>query len=213
MMAGTHAQPDYQVRKHKGLEGGNGTEPGLVMARYQPLYTLEGMPLPTARVVLPESIPEPCKQLLHHNHNMTPTLSKYVMGDAKLIVHYQTYFPDTLSINRIITLECRGYCVEFSSITIFLSSIPEHLHKCILSGAIPLGTALLQSGITHNCQPDIYIQCRCEPLINRLFANSHDEFVYGRRNRLVSSEGQIIAELIEIIPGPQSIVSIHTRTS
>jgi hypothetical protein len=62
---------------------------------------------------------------------------------------------------------------------------------------------LIENGISQRCDPDMFLQIRCDSVLKTILDSDLDEFVYGRRNRLVSDKGQVIAELFEIIPGPK----------
>jgi hypothetical protein len=100
--------------------------------------------------------------------------------------------------------------------------LPSSIHHAIIKGESPFGTILLEANIVQHCKPSAYFSISLDDFLKNSFSETTDtasnnpaslpqlqlpeaikssqKLLYGRCNRIVSGEGKIIAEVVEILP-------------
>ena len=148
--------------------------------------------------VAPEDVPSPYRELLVHDRDMTSTLARHHGGDIdlKLLEMRQKNRVYT----RTVLLLCREQPVEYGWITIFLDSFPETAHELILEARHPLGWILEELQIDYVCDPSLFFRVEPDASLQALLKTKAST-LYGRGNRITSREGEMMADVIEILPG------------
>jgi chorismate-pyruvate lyase len=163
------------------------------------LHGLAGLPLPRIARVDGDALPEPCRQLLVHDRDMTPTLSAFHGQEIDLRVLSHRIEGEVLF--REVVLLAGATPVEFGAIAIHLSEFPPEPREAILEGKVPLGTILARHAVAHVSCPQAFV--RVEPNVflgEALGLGALPETLFGRRNILATPEGVVIADILEILP-------------
>ena len=163
-------------------------------------YAHAGMPLPAMQNVPGEEVPEPYRQLLVHDGDMTPTLEKFHGALIHLRVlkreqHGSYYFRQVALLT-----DDTNKPVEFGAIKIFLDLFPAPAREDILGERLPLGTILAKYRIPHFSKPTAFLRIESDDYINGALVLSGKHTLYGRRNALTNSDRQVLAEIFEILP-------------
>ena len=163
-------------------------------------YERAGLIVPAASLCAGEDIPEPYRSLLVHSRDMTPTLERHYADTIQLRVIGRRLDGEALS--RLVVLELQRDCspVEFGAIVIHLNQFPVEARDVILECRRPLGTVLALHEIPHYSRPRGYIRVKSDPLIQGALACHGPGPLYGRQNVLRTPDGQILAEVLEILP-------------
>src|SRR5258707_12875978 len=94
----------------------------------------------------------------------------------------------------------RGTVVEFGSIMINLALFPPGARGIVLQGHVPLGTILAEYEIEHSSSPQAYILVEPDAYIQNALDMDQPCSLYGRRNWLLTPNGQILADILELLP-------------
>jgi chorismate-pyruvate lyase len=158
-------------------------------------YAHARLTLPRIEIVSGDQVPEPFKQLLVHQGDMTPTLEDFYKSEIHLEVLKQERRGD--SYNREVILRTtENKAVEFGAIKIFLS--------VILAEKFPLGHILAIHRIEHLSRPKAYLKIQSDEFMGRALGLNKPAVLYGRRNTLSTLEMHPLAEIVEILPPNQS---------
>ena len=158
------------------------------------------LPVPEIQLLEAEQLPEPARTLLAHNGDMTPRLEAFrndVMYVKPLAVRRA---PGCLSRMVVLLGEETGVAAEFGAIDIFLDAFPEPARQEICGLRTPLGTILGRFEIPHHSEPAAWFAVRSDRLTSNAFGLKSPQTLFGRRNRLVHENGDVLAEIVEILP-------------
>ncbi|MCS5538438.1 MAG: hypothetical protein NZ804_00480, partial [Roseibacillus sp.] len=148
----------------------------------------------------PDEMPEPFRGLLVHEVDMTSTLERHhgehmileVLADGRAAGYY---------FREVILRGAEtGRAAEFGLIEIEVGQFPEDLQEAILSGGIPLGGIMNESGMAYESRPLGYFSVAREKLPTKLSALGNGDTFYGRYNQLMRPDGSCLARILEIIP-------------
>jgi chorismate-pyruvate lyase len=153
---------------------------------------------PTVEPVQPDEIPEPQRSLLVHERDMTGTLEDFRGGAPHLRMIRVQRTGDWL--HRRVVLMVGDEPVEFGSIRIHVSLFQGQALSDVLEGRLPLGGILRTHSIPHVCRPQNYFRRRSDALTEEAFALGRDAVLYGRFASLQRPDGEILAEVVEILP-------------
>lgn len=160
-----------------------------------------GRPLPQAVGILSHEIPEPHRDLLVHDRDMTRTLESFHGRRVHLEVLNRRHDPDgTYWREVVLRLDGTNVPVEFGAILIHLDRFPEPWRSQILGEHLPLGTILNSSGLQYSSKPSAYLRFASDGIVQKVFGLSGPTTLYGRRNTLRDSRGEALAEIVEILP-------------
>ena len=163
-------------------------------------YALANRELPAIEQIDGEQMPQPYRQLLVHNADMTPTLEKF--HDERIylnVISRQTrsdfYFREVI----LLTQRTRTP-VEFGAIKINLALFPAPARRLILEEQEPLGTILGEFKIPHASRPKAFLKTEADSFIKGALQLSGKHVLYGRRNTLFDPQQQALAEIVELLP-------------
>ena len=169
---------------------------------YSPLsefYADLGLPLPAIRILHPDHVPEPYRRLLVHDRDMTPTLEAAHRG--KIHLRVLRYAADENIVSRLVALAMEDETkVEVGAIRIFLHRLPHAARQPILEHWKPFGSILQEHSVTHRCRPAAYFQVAADAMLAEALEVNSSESLYGRRNTIWNSHGEVLAEVVEILP-------------
>ena len=116
-------------------------------------YELSPLPLPSVEEVEGGDIPEPYRNLLAHDRDMTPTLEEACGGRIELRVLSHSLRENLLS--RQIVLLSQGKAVAFGAIKIYLEHFPSYARALVLEMKQPLGAILRSEAMAHASHPGL----------------------------------------------------------
>ena len=167
-------------------------------------YEAEGVPLPPFEEVAGEDVPEPCKSLLVHRNDMTPTLEKFHGRDIHLRVMSRRQKDDEYFREVVLLLDETDEPVEFGAIKINLDRFSPKARAQILEEVRPLGHILAEIVEAHASRPKCFLKFTPDALIKEALQVTGDGPLYGRRNTLWDPEGLPMAEIVEILPAEKT---------
>jgi chorismate-pyruvate lyase len=163
-------------------------------------YEQLGLPLPAVARVDGWDMPEPYRNLLVHNRDMTPTLERAYDRSIQLHVLRSTLAGGVLTRQVVLVAEGSQVPVAFGASKIHLEHFPEDAKPLVVEGKQPLGAILRTQGIEHAGCPEVYLQVTADALIHFALSLTKPATLYGRRNSLVDAAGRTLAQVVEILP-------------
>jgi hypothetical protein len=159
-----------------------------------------GRALPEVRFTEAARIPQKYRRLLDHSNDMTSTLQRF--HDEEIRVHALESRQDDTCYEREVLLVTRDTrrTVEFGAIRILLELFPAGAQREIFRAEMPLGAILQSFGIEYKSKPRAFFEIESDDVMNTALALSHTQTLYGRCNEITNSEGQVLAEIVEILP-------------
>lgn len=165
---------------------------------------------PSARDVIqgiepmePVLIPEPYRSLLVHGRDMTGVLAAYwdpPIVLQPLIVHRDG---DLLYRQVLLTAGADRIPVEAGTIKIYLDRFPPEALPAITQSRQPLGAVLAEYRIPYVSAPQAFFLLPANPFLQAAFGDSRAQTLYGRCNRLTDPAGELLAEVVEILPATE----------
>jgi hypothetical protein len=155
---------------------------------------LEFAPVPAA------SVPEPYHTLLVHERDMTRTLEQFHAGVIHLRVLSSHHEADAYWRESVLELDGSNQPIEYGAIKIHLNRFPEPWRTQILEERRPLGGILNASGIRYVSRPTAYLRFTPDKFITCALHFSGPAVLFGRQNTLRNAQGEVLAEIIEILP-------------
>lgn len=163
-------------------------------------YLASGVPIPQAVEIEGERIPQPYRSLLVHTNDMTPTLERVYRQRIHIRLVNRKVDGEVMLRQVVLVLDTDERPVEFGAIRIQLTALPSEARPLVLEGRLPLGRVLQDLYIEHHSRPVAYFSMSADPLIGAALEVPSRERLYGRRNRLLRPSGEILAEVVEILP-------------
>ncbi len=163
-------------------------------------YAQASRPFPHLKRVPGDEVPEPYKQLLVHNRDMTPTLKAYYKDTLEVEVLRRDQRGDFYFREVLLVIHGSRQPAEFGAIKINLALLSSPARKEILEERTPLGEILEKHAIEHSSRPKAYLQIKSDEFIGAVFKLSQPQWLYGRRNTLSDPAHRAIAEIVEILP-------------
>ena len=163
-------------------------------------YGAMGLPLPPLQAIEGEEVPQPYKQLLVHNDDMTPTLERFHGCDLHLRILGRRRRGNEYFREVALLADGTDEPVEFGAIKINLNRFSEETQRHILEEKRPLGHILREDGVQHSSRPRAFLRVASDRFINEALRLTGANVLYGRRNTLYDPEGRSLAEIVEILP-------------
>jgi chorismate-pyruvate lyase len=166
-------------------------------------YPVPGVPVPEATKIEVDCIPEPYRSLLVHENDMTPTLEAAYRQRIHIRLISRKVEDDVLLRQVVLVLDNDERPVEFGAIRIQLNQLPPEARQLILENKLPLGRLLQDFFIQHSSQPVGYFEVKADGRIGEAIYVPSQQRLYGRRNKLLMPSGEVLAEVVEILPPSQ----------
>lgn len=163
-------------------------------------YAQAGRKLPAIEPIAGEAMPEPCRSLLFHNHDMTPTLESFYRQAIHLEVLRREQRDDFYFREVVLHLDENDQPVEFGAIKINLALFPAVCRREILEERLPLGHILHEHQVPHASRPKAFLQIGPDRFIRDALKLKGSPRLYGRRNSLMDPQQRSLAEIVEILP-------------
>ena len=164
-------------------------------------FSRHGLKAPELERVDVAEIPEPYRGLLVHDADMTSTLKRY-HGDS-LVLNRLHLERGTNVLDREVVL-CKassGKPVEYGVIRIMLAPFENQAQEVIMAGEKPLGQILDDFDVAYVSRPSEYFRVPSVAYLDKQLADSDVASRYGRINTLTKPCGELLAKVLEILPG------------
>jgi chorismate-pyruvate lyase len=202
----------HQTAAAESPRNGHAPAPGLLFPLDE-FYLDAGRPLPPAVRIEGEEVPEPYRQLLVHDRDMTPTLEAFHGERIHLRLLQRRVDGAKLWRQVVLTLNDSKRPVEFGAIVIHCDHFPPAAREQILACHRPLGTILADHAIHHASAPHAFLRVEPDLLICEALATTGIYSLYGRRNVLTTPGGGVLADILEILPPSATRSSGERRVS
>jgi chorismate-pyruvate lyase len=171
-----------------------------------------GRELPELTPLFEQHMPEPYRELLVHENNMTPTLESYHGGTVYIEPINVLSDAEETTREVILRRETDGKPLEYGACRVFRSTVTPEALFLIDDGRLPLGTILRVCDCEHTVQPSGFFKIRSTPFFADAFDAGQAPYFYGRRNTLVALDGNPIAEVCEILPPEKTRIRRRARS-
>jgi len=163
-------------------------------------YASAGIPFPPVTVGDAGGLPEPDRELLVHDVDMTSVLERHHGTRIELRVLASEQSDGILARQVVLVSESAGQPFEFGAIEIHLDVFDPESRRRVVEGRRPLGAILRESGMVYASRPTAFIQMTSDDVVNRALNLSAPYRLFGRCNLLHTNSKTPIAEVVEILP-------------
>jgi len=158
------------------------------------------IPMPHFDLLEPDAVPEPYRHLLVHNADMTGRLTAFHGENLSLRVIEKNSLRGVLVRRVVLFGSGSNKGVEFGEILIHLNRFQADIRELIEAGEIPLGGILVDHKVEFLSSPSHYLKVCADEMIAECLATSIGQELYGRKNKLRNYAGEVLAEIVEILP-------------
>lgn len=155
---------------------------------------------PSLTPLFGHQLPAPFRELLAHEHDMTPTLEAYHGGTIHIDCLHMITGRGEMFREVLLRLDADNRPVEYGASRVFLQRLPDSAQALLHAGRMPLGTILQVCNCPHRGQVGGYFRIGRTAFFEQALGMPCPAFLYGRRNTLVTPDGAAIAEVCEILP-------------
>jgi chorismate-pyruvate lyase len=194
----TVAEPTLVCRH--GCCWGTKTETSCELCPIVGFYEASLMTLPHVDRLTAEQIPEPYRQLLAHDRDMTSTLEEFHGARTHLRVLRHNRTGSVYQREVVLELDGSGRAVEFGAIAMRLDLFEAEMQQMILMARRPLGAILQQFQMPFSSRPKSFVTVESDRLMNEIFGLSGRHRLYGRCNALYDGQDRLMADIVEILP-------------
>ena len=148
-----------------------------------------------------QELPEPYKQLLAHEGDMTSRLENAFRSSIR--VNRIRSSSDGKNYFREVILETSDSpprAVEYGAIEIQLSQLPDIAKQAVLAGEKPLGGILNEGRIPYACSLRGFFKIMPDHSMLEALAIEKPVELFGRSNCIQTSSGETIALIVEVLP-------------
>jgi len=173
------------------------------LSLFEPLadfYERAGAPLPRIECIDGQQMPQPYRQLLVHDGDMTPTLEAYHGKSIYLQILECRREEQILAREVVLMTEATDQPVEFGAIRINLGSFPDDARKQIEECRHPLGAIIGAFQVEHQSRPTAFFRIESDALMDKAFGLGRCSWLYGRCNVISDGNGRVLAQVVEILP-------------
>ena len=170
-----------------------------LMRPFAEFYAREGQPLPNAESIDGAVIPQPYRQLLVHDKDMTSTLEAFWQQPIHLRSLCVVHEGDVLTRQVILLASETGVAVELGAIRIHLQRFTEPAQDAIVEGYTPLGAIVREHGVEHYSRIGGFFRMASDVVTQASLDLRRDHMLYGRQNVLVNPDDQPLAEVVEVL--------------
>lgn len=171
-----------------------------IAAAFADFYAASQLTLPTFQILTAADLPQPYRDLLVHNSDMTSTLETHHHQRVSLRVLKSRQSGSWLHRLVVLAGNDDGQAVECGAIRINLDCFDAEPRALILEGQRPLGAILESCQIHHTSCPSALFRVKADAVMTEALGPPSAEWLFGRQNELRSPQHQILAEVVEILP-------------
>jgi chorismate-pyruvate lyase len=163
-------------------------------------YAWNHRPIPRFDLLEPDAVPQPYRELLVHNRDMTPRLEAFHGARVHIEPIHVLYENQAYTREVILRLDGSAWPVEYGAVRIHLSRLPEEVSEEVRVARRPLGTILGEAGLPRVSRPVRYLRVHPDETIRGTLHIGKADVVYARQNRILNADGDPLAEVLEIVP-------------
>ncbi|MDD5261312.1 MAG: hypothetical protein PHD76_05620 [Methylacidiphilales bacterium] len=156
--------------------------------------------MPAIFEIASSEIPQPQRDLLVHQRDMTTTLQTFYGARTHLRLLRAESGNEIYQREVVLALDGSKRPVEFGASSIHLGLLPPDVRREILLAERPLGGLLLEHGVKFVSCPKTFIRVEADTLISRVLELEGPRSLYGRCNALLTPSGDVLADIVEILP-------------
>ena len=164
------------------------------------VYNATAQSLPAVWEIDPHEIPQPQQELLVHQRDMTTTLQRFHGARTHLRLLRAEGVNEIYQREVVLALDGSERRVEFGASSIHLTRLPLEVQREIVLAERPLGGLLLEYGVKFVSRPKAFIRVEADTLISRALELDGPGPLYGRCNALLTPTGDVLADIVEILP-------------
>ena len=160
-----------------------------------------GLPSLDFKEIESQELPEPYKQLLAHEGDMTSRLENAYQSSIRVnrlrsSNDGKNYFREVI----LETTDSPSRAVEYGAIEIQLSNLPDLAKEAVIGGEKPLGGILNEGRIPYACELRGFFKVIPDESIQKAFAMEKPLELFGRSNKIQTRSGNTIALIVEVLP-------------
>lgn len=180
-------------------------EPFAAAVKQTTLYPLSefyregGRRLPSYEELAGAQVPQPYRELLVHDADMTSVLQRFHRQTIRLRPLAWAVRGHDL-FRQVALVREDEQPVEYGAIRIALRAFPADARAAILASVLPLGAILTTFGIAFGSAPVCFFRIETDAHITAALQLKGDASLYGRVNRLSTTDGATLANVVEILP-------------
>ena len=178
----------------------NASQRANYLAPLKRFYDKAGGSLPEVNFLHGTEMPEPYRHLLVHHSDMTPRLRAFHESELILDVLEHDLSEPVLIREVLLRRKDDRQIVEFGAIRIELNKLPDSIAQPVRLGQRPLGGILESERFEHLSAPRGYFSVEADQLIADTLSTYVGKELYGRCNVLAVPDGDVFAEIVEILP-------------
>ena len=163
-------------------------------------YNATARPVPVVWEIDASEIPRLQRELLVHDRDMTSTLEAFHGARTHLRLLRSVTERDICQREVVLVLDGIGRPVEFGAISIHLDRMPSLLRSDIARAEVPLGGLLHTHRVAFQSRPKSFIRIEADEVISRALELEARGPLYGRCNALLTPSGEVLADIVEILP-------------
>ncbi len=163
-------------------------------------YARAGLVLPKIERLGGPQVPEPYRQLLVHENDMTPTLESFHGANIHLRILNREQRGDFYFREVVLQLDGTDKPVEFGAIKVNLVLFPAKARQMILEEHLPLGRILKECSIAHSTIAKAFFRIEADDLIRQALSLQQPNTLYGRRANILDPQKRPLSEIVEILP-------------
>jgi chorismate-pyruvate lyase len=147
-----------------------------------------------------DTLPEPARQLLVHQRDMTSTLSAFHGSSLRVDVLQQRRIDGLYLREVFLRTHAADAIVEYGVIAIALEQFTPAQQDAIQAGQVPLGSLLHRFEIEFDSSPVCFFSIPANTGAQTPLAALKGATCFGRFNRLATPAGAPLAWIMEILP-------------
>ena len=158
------------------------------------------LPALTYEKIEPMDMPEPYRSLLVHEGDMTSRLEAHhecliKVSRLRSSNNGKLYFREVM-----LQTEVDEKPTEYGAIEVNLHSLPEEIRPLVIQARQPLGGILNDHRIPYSSAPRAFLKVVPDGPIVEAFGTVEADYLYGRSNVISGYNGDVIAQIVEILP-------------
>lgn len=163
-------------------------------------YAKKNIPLPELELLPGKQLPEPARTLLFHRQDMTSKLQAFVEDEIVIDVLQKQIYDSSLHREVVLQRQNDRLPVEYGAIQIHYANLPEEAQRQVLESKKPLGAILNDFEIPFRSCPGCFFRTEPDPVMEAALQLDGDAPLFGRCNVLLYENGQLLANVVEILP-------------
>lgn len=148
----------------------------------------------------PENVPQPYRDLLWHDGDMTSSLERFHRDELALQILRVEQVEGNYLREVVLRRKQDGEAVEYGVIEVVLEAFSPSMRMAIVAGCQPLGGLLNSIGMVYGSEPVGFFGIRGAEMGEIYPETPSGEILYGRYNRLIDEKGVVLARIVEILP-------------